>query len=82
LFYGIIRDRVALRLMRRGWSRDNARLAADSLSDETIRSVAKHEGVSTTFNGGILDWLRNHGPQLLKLVEALVAILAMFGDEK
>lgn len=82
LFLRVVRNRVANELEKHGYTKDAAQAQADSIDDDTIMDAVAEQGVSAPADGTFLDWLKENGPALLKIVQTILTLLLAFSSEK
>jgi hypothetical protein len=81
-FYRHVRRELASGLVKdRGYDWQAAREAADDLSNDDIDAMADKMKIAQVGGGGFLDWLLTHGPEILKLIQTLIALFSMFGSK-
>ena len=79
LFNNMIRNRVEARLRRKGLNKAQIKEKMAEVDDTLIESCAEHEQVkvSAIGDGGFLEWLIEHGPQIQKIIELILAALGL-----
>lgn len=84
LFYNIVRSRVRDRLRASGKLPSNAEIdrLVDGVPDHDIDLYAEQAGiVGALGDGGLLQWIKDHKEQIIRVVMLIVSLLLMFADE-
>lgn len=82
LFRRIIRNRVKDSLMEeRGLTEEQADKKMRQVDDALIDETADHHRLAAIGDGHIWQWIKLHGPEILKVIASIVAILMLFAGE-
>lgn len=77
LFTGFIRQRVKAELIKKGMTPADAQAAVNELDDDTINHFASESKVGKIGDGTFLQWIIDHAPQIMQLIQTLVQMLLM-----